>query len=190
MAWQAKKALLTLYMTQEDFNKALFSAIDILTKGDLPKNEAGFTSIDLLCEKIRGIHPSLSYLNRNHIVELYFKDRDRKIFISGLDEIKYKEVRYVQPPAVLYFGTLNKLSAKMQAYGIKSSTKGYLKLYDSVNAATDFARKFIRSPEDHVEVLEIRAMAAFTDGLKFSTFKSNEYIVVRIDKKYIVGPVQ
>jgi RNA:NAD 2'-phosphotransferase (TPT1/KptA family) len=127
----------------------------------------------------------MSYMNRNHIVELFFKDRDRKILISGTDDIKYKEVRYVQPPTTLYFGTLAHLTDRMTHNGIKSTTKGYLKLYDTKELAQEFAKRFVQRDDDKIVVIEVNALAAFTDGMRFSTYKDHEYIVVRIDKKYI-----
>jgi RNA:NAD 2'-phosphotransferase (TPT1/KptA family) len=175
----------SLYMHPDDLNKAMLTAVSLLTNDSLPQTDTGFCSIDDLCEKIRAICPQLDYINRNHIVELYFKDTGRKIFISGLNEIKYRETRYVQPPDVLYFGTLTRLVPSMKANGIKSSTKGYLKLYSTSQLAIDFATKFISKPEDKVTTLTIDAAAACHDGMRFTTYKPDEYIVVRIDKKYI-----
>jgi RNA:NAD 2'-phosphotransferase (TPT1/KptA family) len=176
-------------MSQDHLKKVILIAIDLLNGDSLKKNEAGFCSIDELCERIKSTDKELSYINRNHVVELFFKDKDRKIFITGYDDIKYKEIRYVQPPDTLYFGTLRKLVNKMKQFGIKSSTKGYLKLYGTPELAADFARKFISSPEDKVAVLSIDSIGAFSSGMKFSTFKPNEFIVVRIDHKFIKGEV-
>lgn len=128
-------------------------------------------------------------MNHNHVVELYFKDTNRKILISDYDKIRYKQVKYVQPPAILYFGTLSGLISRMQASGIHSSTKGYIKLYDSKETAADFARKFISKPGDKVSVLEINTGAAFSDGLRFSVYKPGEFIVVKIESKYLTGNI-
>lgn len=172
-------------MSQDHLNKTLSLTIDLLQSTSLNKDAEGVCSIDEVCEKIHTIDSHLAYLNRNHIVELYFKDRTRKIFITGYDGIKYKEIKYVKPPDTLYFGTLNKLASKMRQFGIKSSTKGYLKLYETPEQAADFARKFIGSQDDKVVTIEICAAEAYTNGLKFSTFKPGEYIVVRVEPKYI-----
>jgi hypothetical protein len=187
MTSDTKRPQQTLFMSQEDMRKALLTVIDLLSNNALPQNEAGMCSINELCVRVKEIDPHLHYINRNHIVELYFKDRDRKIFICGLDEIKYKEVRYVAPPDILYFGTLSKLVGKMKLHGLRSSTKGYLKLYDTPEHAADFARKFINSPDDKVVTLTINAKAAFTEGMRFTTYKPHEYVVVRIDRKFITG---
>jgi RNA:NAD 2'-phosphotransferase (TPT1/KptA family) len=131
-------------------------------------------------------YPNMQYLNRNHIVELYFKDRDRHIFITGENIIRYKEVKYVQPPDTLYFGTLLKLAERMTQNGIRSSTKGYVKLYGTKVLAEEFASKFKTDESDHIVVLSVDAKKAFSEGLKFSTYKEDEYVVVRVDKKYIL----
>lgn len=178
---------LTLYRNHEDLKTGILAAIAVMTDktNPLPKDNDGYYSINELCEAVKKRCPDLSYINNNHIVELYFKDRDRKILITGTDQIKYKDVRYVQPPDTLYFGTVTALVDKMLQYGIKSSTKGYIKLYNTVPGAINFAKKF--SANEAPVVLAINAAAAFSDGLKFSTFLDGEFIVVRVDKKYIIG---
>jgi len=180
----------TLYASREDLKDAIVSAIDALNGSDLPKDDQGYSSIETLCERLKKVHPHLSYITRNHIVELFFKDWTRKIMITGTDSIKYKEVRYVQPPETLYFGTLESLAAKMRRFGIRSSTKGYIKLYSTPELAAEFAKKFATSPGDKITILSIAAFEAFTSGLKFSTFKPEEFIVVRIDSKFIKGVAQ
>ena len=135
---------------------------------------------------VRGRYPELDYINRNHIVELYFKDRDHKILINGEDQIKFKIVTYVQPPDTLYFGTLEGLASRMLAGGIKSHTKKYIKLYETKEQAEEFAKKFASREEDKVVTLTVNAKKAFADGMKFSTYKPGEYIIVRVDRNYII----
>ncbi|MBD3261273.1 MAG: hypothetical protein GF334_06245 [Candidatus Altiarchaeales archaeon] len=187
----------TLYKSQDDMMKALFATIDLL-QGKIPeamegkeealkigsyvKDEEGFYSIDAITEAVQSLLP---YINRNHIVELYFKDRDRKILINGSDRIKYKEVRYVKPPDTLYFGTIENLVDRMREGGLRSTTKGYVKLYDTPEGAFTFGGKFATREGDKVVALAVDAGAAFTDGLKFSTYIKGEYIAVRVDKKYL-----
>lgn len=175
----------TLYMSHRDFKKAIITGIDILQSDRIKKDSEGFSSIDELCEMIKTSNEKLNYINRNHIIEFFFKDRDRKILVSGLDRIKYKEIRYVKPPDILYFGTLEYLVPKMKMAGIRSNTKGYIKLYDTPEKAKDFAQKFIEN-NDKVVTLTIDAKSAFSNGLKFSTFKEGEYIIVNVNKKYIL----
>lgn len=184
-----KRPLQTLFMSQEHLKSALKLTTDLLNSSTIKKDTDGLCSIDELCEKLKSLDPHLYYINRNHVVELYFKDSERKIFICGYDGIKYKEIRYVQPPDILYFGTIERLVERMKKSGIKSMTKGYLKLYSTPEGAVEFAGKFVSNPADKIVVLAINAIAAFTSGMKFSTFKPNEYIVVRLDSKFIKEPV-
>lgn len=175
----------TLYMSQKDFKRAIIIGIDILKNDRIKKDPEGFSSVDELCEMIKNSNKNLNYINRNHIIEFFFKDKNRKILISGLDRIKYKEIRYVKPPDILYFGTLEHLLPKMKVAGIRSNTKGYIKLYDTPEKAKNFAQKFIEK-DDNVVTLTIDAKSAFSDGLKFSTFKEGEFIIIRVNKKYIL----
>lgn len=179
----------TLYKTGNDLKRAITSTIDILT-GKVPEvqaDEHGYYQIDDICTYLRGAHPELDYINHNHIVELYFKDTNRKILINGFNRMKYKEIRYVKPPDTLYFGTVENLVPRMLHNGIHSSTKKYVKLHGSFEAATNFGQKFLQRENDEVAVLEIDAGAAFTDGMRFSVFEDDEYIIVRVDRKYIRG---
>lgn len=180
---------LTLYRNHDDLRTAILATIEIMTDkaSTLVKDKDGYYSITELCSLLKQKSPALDYINNNHIVELYFKDKDRKILISGIDQIKYKDVRYVLPPDVLYFGTTRALVDKMVSFGIRSGTKGYIKLYETPEKAANFAKKF--SLQETPVVLKIDSRAAFSDGLKFSTFLDGEFIAVRIDKKYIIEEV-
>lgn len=180
----------TLYATQRDSKKALAMAIDVLNGTDLPKDEKGFASIDQLCEKIRSSDPGLFYINRNHIVELFFKDRNRRILITDKDRIKYKQIKYVKPPNFLYFAALKWLSDKMIRNGIRSDARRYIKLYDSVELAIEKGRRLIRDENDKLVILKIDTKSAFEEGLRFSTYEKGEYVAVRIDPKYIIGEVK
>lgn len=175
----------TLYPTYRESSRAITLGIKLLANGEIKTDENGFCLIEDLCKKIKELDSSFGYLNRNHIIEFFFKDSNRKILISGRDKIKYKTIKYVKPPDILYFGTLNSFKHKMKKYGIRSNTKGYIKLYDTPEKACDFAKKFIKG-NDHTVSIPINSYQAFSEGLKFSTFIEGEYIVVQINKKYIL----
>jgi RNA:NAD 2'-phosphotransferase (TPT1/KptA family) len=201
-----RKAPPTLFKSSADLKSALLLSIDILKeiadkaadKGggvhkiqtdeievSIPYDSEGFVTIQDMREAIKALIPYLDYINDNHIVEFYFKDRDQKILINGDYQIKYKIVRYVQPPDTLYFGTLANLADRMRETGLRSHTKKYIKLYESPEMAEEFASKFATREDDKVVILEINAAKAFSEGMKFSTYKDGEYIIVRVDKKYI-----
>jgi len=193
------KAPATFYKSFLDLKKALLTVIDVLHHAAeeetstlqmddflLSFDENGFAKIDDIVSFLKYQFPELSYINRNHIIELYFKDRDQKILINGEGLIKYKIVKYVQPPQTLYFGTLKNLADRMKESGLKSHTKKYIKLYETSELAEEFAKKFATREGDEVVVLEINAAKAFSDGMKFSTYKEGEYIIVKVDRKYIV----
>lgn len=174
----------TLYPTQKEASRALDIAVDLLKGDRLKKDKEGFCLIEDLCKEITKINNSFGYMNRNHVIELFFRDPDRKILISGVDRIKYKEIRYVLPPDTLYFGTIDNFVGRMKEHGIRSNTKGYIKLYENPQEACKFAEKFVREGERTV-ALEIDSKRAFSDGLKFSTFKEGEYIVVQLLSRYV-----
>lgn len=175
----------TLFPTQKESSRVLDIGLDILRGNDIKKDEQGFCLIEDLCRALKDKDGSLGYINRNHIIEFFFKDADRKILISDVNKIKYKEIRYVMPPMVLYFGTVQKFVPQMKMHGIRSNTKGYIKLYGTSQEACTFAEKFAREGES-TTAIKIDAARAFSEGLKFSTFKEGEYIVVQVNKGYIL----
>lgn len=175
----------TLFPTHKEANRALTVALDILKGNEIIKDEQGFCLISDLCQAIINKDGSFAYINRNHIIEFFFKDADHKVLISGEDKIKYKEIRYVKPPKYLYFGTVEKFAPKMKLNGIRSNTKGYIKLYATEKEACEFASKFAWENEVTV-ALKVDAEKAFSEGLKFSTFKDDEFIVVQVNKAYIL----
>jgi len=193
------KSPATFYKNSNDLKLALLSVIEMLREaadkeaetimiGDfqISLDSNGFAKIDNIVAFLKWRFPELYYINRNHVIELYFKDRDQKILINGDDLIKYKIVKYVQPPQTLYFGTLKNLAERMKESGLKSHTKKYIKLYETAEMAEDFAKKFVTREDDEVTVLEVNAGRAFSDGMKFSTYKDGEYIIVKVDRKYII----
>jgi len=175
----------TLFPTQKEANRALIIGLEILKGNELKKDDQGFSLIEDLCQALIKRDASFGYINRNHIIEFFFKDADHKILISGTDKIKYKDIRYVCPPKILYFGTVENFIPKMRLNGIRSNTKGYIKLYDTEKEACEFAVKFAREGEKTVAI-KIDAERAFSEGLRFSTFKEHEYIVVQLNKDYIL----
>ena len=181
------RSLPTLFKNLDDQKEVILTCVRLLEDKVLEANSDGFASIDQLLERVKKEHPSITYLNRNHIVELYFKEKDRRILIRDTDGICYKDIRYVQPPDTLYFGTLTNIAQKMLVNGIRSSSKGYLKLYDRIDLAVDFARKFVTRDDDRIAVIEVNASKAFSEGLKFSTYKEGQFIAVRMQPKYLKG---
>jgi len=175
----------TLFPSQKEAYRALSICTDILQGDELDKDSQGFSLITDLCGKIREKDNRFGYLNRNHIIEFFFKDNDRKILISGVDRIKYKDIKFVKPPEYLYFGTVENLLQRMKVQGIRSITKGYIKLFETPENACEFSKKFARVGEQ-TAALKINALEAFSGGLKFSTFNEGEYIVAQINSRYII----
>lgn len=180
-----QKRMPSLFPNYTEFKKALETCVSILQEGVLQTDNEGFSVIEDLCVEAKKRDNSLNYLTNNHIIELYIRDPKKRILISGSNKVKFKNVKYVQPPDILYFGTLSHLVEKMKKNGLRSSTKGYLKLFSNPQSALEFAEKFKKGNEEPV-YLTIKAKEAFERGVRFSTFKEGVYIVSKLDKKYIV----
>lgn len=182
--------LATLFHTPTDLSAALISTVHIL-KNKSPHvqfDPNGYCKIEDLCTALKKRMPFLSYLDRNHIIELFFKDSQHKIIFNGQDLIKYKVKKVVEPPDVLYFGTIYNLARKMKDHGIFSGTKKYIKLYGSPEKAIQYASKFATQSKDVVIALGIDSKSAYQKGTRFSTYKAGEYIVSKIEKEDIIWP--
>lgn len=175
----------SLFPNYEEFKKALDVCISILQENVLQADNEGFSFIEDLCKEAEKRNDSLFYLTSNHIIELYIRDPKKRILVSNSNKVKYKNVKYVQPPDILYFGTLSHLVEKMKKNGLRSSTKGYIKLFSNPQEALEFAEKF-RKGEEKTVYLTIKAKEAFEKGIRFSTFKEGIYIVSKLDKNYII----
>lgn len=188
----------SFYKSRNDMLQALFITVNTLKqikdKGVVPNGiqveRDNLVKIENLVEYIKNTEPRLSYINRDHIVELFFKDRDRRLLIVDKDYVQYRFVTYVQPPETLYFGTVKNLAERMSLSGLKSKTKGFIKLYSTIEGAKDFAKQFATREGDILVALQVDAAGAFTEGTKFSTHKDGEYIVVRIDPRHIKGTLE
>lgn len=177
----------TLFPNQSDLDTTLIVSVHLLRNNiaSLNKDTEGYFQVKDLCETIKKRMPFLSYITRNHIVELFFKDKHRKIIFKDPELIKYKLKVYLCPPDELYFGTLTNLANKMKDRGIFSNTKKYVKLYCSKDNAINFAKKFAIHKDDKISLLVIDAKKAYGDGLRFSTYEEGEYIITDVKKEYI-----
>jgi len=183
------KNLPTLFRNKEDLKGAVNTVKNLLIdiqEGNsdiLEPDTEGFVKIRDVAEYLRGY---LDYVNTTHIIEIFFKDPDKKILINSEDRVKYKVVKFVKPPERLFFGTIEKLKDKMLDSGLRSKTKGYIKLYDTEDRAIDFASKFATDPDDKVTTIIVDAEKAFSDGSKFSTYIEGEYITSQVNEKYLL----
>ena len=75
----------------------------------------------------------------------------------------------------------------MHSSGLKSKTRGFIKLYDSPDKAILFAQQFADRPGDVTVSLEIDSKSAYENGVKFLLRSPGEYTVGRLDKVFIRG---
>jgi RNA:NAD 2'-phosphotransferase (TPT1/KptA family) len=179
----------TLFSSLDDLNTTLITTVHLLrdNTANLSIDDSNYYLVDDVCKTLKKRMPFLSYIDKNHLLELFFKDKERKIIFKDQNLMKYKLKIYLEPPETLYFGTLTNLALKMKDKGIFSSTKKYVKLYADKEQAIAFAKKFILSDKDTVSVLVIEAKKAYETehNLRFSTYNPGEYIVTNIKKEYI-----
>lgn len=180
--------LATLFKTPTDLSAALISTVHIFKNQgpNIPFDPNGYCTVTNLCAALKKRMPFLCYINRNHIVELFFKDSQHKIIFNGPDLLKYRVKKVTEPPDTLYFGTLWNLARKMKDRGIFSSTKKYIKLFESPKQAQSFATKFATQSKDKIVALEIDSKAAYERGARFFTYEDGEYIVSGIEKEHII----
>jgi RNA:NAD 2'-phosphotransferase (TPT1/KptA family) len=185
------KPTTSLFMSQNDLNTALISIIHLLRDNiaNLDKDNEDYYKSEDVCATVKKRMPFLSYMDQNHMVEMFFKDNQRKIIFKNESLIKYKIKTYMNPPDVLYFGTLTNLVEKMKDKGIFSNTKKYIKLYASKEDAEKFAKKFVAHGENKVSILEIDSKKAFDTGSRFSTYEDGEFIVSEVKKEFIKGVI-
>lgn len=179
----------SLFPNQDDLKITLISAIHLLrdnTSG-LEKTKDGYFNSGDVCAAIKKRMPFLCYIDHNFLVELFFKDNLRNIIFKDESLVKYKIKTYVNPPDILYFGTLSNLAEKMKGKGIFSSTKKYIKLYSSRESAEKFAKRFAIHSTDKISIMEIDAKKASEVGVRFSTYEEGEFIVSEVKKEFIKG---
>jgi len=189
----------SFFKSHADMMQALFLTVDTLRDHQnedsqiskiIPKVNGNMCKIEDLCKYLKEKNPRIDYIDRDHIIELFFKDRERRISIVDREYVQYRSISYVQPPSTLYFGTVKNLVGRMQTSGIKSRTKGFIKLYDSPESAKEFAKQFANREGDIIVAVKVNAGSAFTEGTKFSTHNKGEYIAVRIDRRHIEDVVE
>lgn len=177
----------TFYQSSNDLKAALITTVHLLRDNlaGLNRDKDEYYNIYDVCETLKKRMPFLHYIDRNHIVELFFKDKFRNIIFKDDTFLKYKLKVYLNPPEILYFGTLTNLALKMKDRGIFSSTKRYIKLYTTIEGAKNFANKFLSNKDDTISVIVIEAKKAYDKGVRFSTYCEGEFIVSEVKKEYI-----
>lgn len=181
----------TFYDSRNTLNKVLCIAYKVLRDKSHPlMKEDGFISIDEFCLFLRENYKSIipKYLNRNHIIELYFKDKTKSIMIRGENKIRLREKAYICPPDILYFGTLKSISKIYLKNGIKSFTKGYIKLHRTSEEACGYAIKFLKDKRrDTTCSIKVDAKRAYKDGVRFTAYDDSGVLIVKeLDKLFIL----
>ena len=104
----AEEITASLFQSQNDLKAALITTVHLLRDNlaSLPRDKEGYYHITNICETLKKRMPFLYYINKNHIVELFFKDRFRNIIFKNDTYLKYKLKVYKDPPEELFLEPL------------------------------------------------------------------------------------
>jgi len=172
---RATGPVLSFFKNENDFGLAASALKGVLDRSLDPIH------IDTAVKVIRD---TVSYANRNHIVELAM--RDKKVMMKSDTLVDKRLIKFVYPPPTLWFGTIEKMAPKFWKNGARSITKGYVKLHDTSDAAKVHAEKF-GCPETCV-ALEVDAESMVSiESYTFTTYEEGEYCVKEVPDQRFTG---
>ena len=186
-----KKKKKTTVITRSFFKKFshvedALSLLDIIFNSpesfDLVKGEEGMYESGKVLEAITDQNPELSYLDENHLAELFLRDPEGLLRVE-YDTVGRRTDNFVKPPEVLYFGTTERYKDDMRKRGIVSKSKGFVRLFEYEEDALSFSKRF----EGEGCTLLIDAKSAYSRGITFSASgREGEYLTTMISPIYII----
>ncbi len=157
----------------------------------LVPDQEGFIAIK---ELLKAIHeePKMAYVRESHIREVLLHDRDAAFEISG-NRIRCKIPNFspvdrsedTGPPAKILFK-----GVKRKAYPFVLKKGLFAGSGDHVVLAThrDLAIRIARRSDQNPVILEVRARAAYEEGIAFYPFGNTLYVADAVPAEFISGP--
>jgi hypothetical protein len=141
----------------------------------------GLYTFESVLDAIVDQNEELDYLTDLHMAEVYLRDPEGILRIEDYGFGRRTD-NVVEPPDVLFFGTTEYFKEGMKSRGIQSKSKGFVRLFDTVEEAEKFSKRF----EGESAVLAINAFDAHKKGIKFSASgRPGEYLTESISPKFI-----
>lgn len=149
---------------------------------DIKLDEEGWTDLDILASKsgfnVDDIRESVRVCNKQRYTIKDGKIRANQGYSVAL-KMTFKEV---EPPVVLFHGTVDKYLPSITAQGLKPMARHHVHLSDSLITA-----KQVGARRGEARILSIDAERMYQDGIKFYISENGVYLVDKVDVKYIVG---
>lgn len=155
----------------------------------VPLGGDGKVLIEDVLDFITEENPSLDYVGEDHLVELYLRHSPSLFFMEEDSLVSLRPKDYgkeVEPPEILYFGTVRGVSDRVMEQGLQSQKRDFTVMTESEEAAVKRALQFGKKLNDEPVVLEIFSKEAYGEGTEFLVGgRKGLYMASRISKKYI-----
>lgn len=112
----------------------------------------------------------LKYMGYEHIVEIFLRHSPSIFALDGDNLISTRQLgagNSIEPPELLYFGTVFGVAAQAYGKGLQSKRHPYVILQTSLEAATASANVFSQNTNDKAVVITVQAKQAYAKGVKF-----------------------
>ena len=180
----------TFFRHPEEYRQAV-SLLTVLLGGNqvLGKDpdDDGLYSVGDVLASMKQEDPSLYYMTRDHILEIYLKDSSRMIVLNNEKNlIGHTGGGMAIPPDFLYYGTTASVADKIRQRGLQSVNKPMLPISSSEEEALRKSAWYVNNLGEEQVVVTVDAKAAYESGVKFSySGKPGEYLVERISPRFI-----
>lgn len=153
--------------------------------GNIELDENGWADIDKL---IIGASKAGNTFSKEQLFQVV-KESDKQRFIIDGNLIRANQghsvavnlnLKPIEPPAILYHGTVEKFIDKIYSEGLKKMNRHHVHLSENTTTAENVA-----SRRGTPIILKIDSAAMYTDGHEFMCSENNVWLTDNVPSKYI-----
>lgn len=138
--------------------------------GEPKREKDGSVNYGEILDVVDAENIDLKYMGYEHIVEIFLRHSPSVFALDGDNLVSTRPVgagNNMEPPELLYFGTVFGVAAQAYGKGLQSKRHPYVILQTSLDAATASAKIFSQNTNDKAVVIVVQAKQAYAKGVKF-----------------------
>ena len=154
-------------------------------KLNLILNTNGYTSVDILIDKLDITFEELEYIVNNNNKKRFAFNSDKTLIRASqghsIENINVEYKKCLPSIGTLYHGTAKELESTILKTGLKKMNRNYVHLSKNLDVATNVALR----KSKNIVIFKINAGNMILDGLDIFISDNNVYLTDNVPAKYI-----